>query len=117
FLRQVSALLQGKSGNTDLGHCWGQSSRYVEGADGNPLLARKSKDRCVQTIIVAPALEIFRRAEELSFRRLSGDIFIYVSLEGLLKIFDSNSQVRVELVKPFDDLQLVQMVVITVMRL
>ena len=117
FLRQIGALLCGKSGNAGLGYCRSQRGWHVESAHGNFLAAGESKNRRVQTVIVSPALVIFGSSEEFVFRGTSGDVIVHLLLEGLLEIFHSDGQAGVDLMEPPNELQLVQMVVVAVMRL
>lgn len=51
------------------------------------------------------------------FRDSTGDVVIHFGLERLLKIFNPNHEIWVELVKPPDDLQLIEVVTVTGMRL
>jgi hypothetical protein len=81
------------------------------------VLARKSKNRRIQSIIVSPFLVIFGGSEKFILRGTSRDVVVHLGLETLLKTFHPNRQVRVELLDLPDDRELVQMVIVTVMGL
>src|SRR5258706_11931474 len=74
FPRQRSTVLLSQAGHSKFANRRNQRGGDIQGTYRDALLASVTKNRSIQTIIVTPALVVFRSAKKFLFRNSSGNI-------------------------------------------
>ena len=113
----AGALLGLEALDPDIPHPSGELGLQVQRDHRDAVFAGETQDRPVQPVVVAPAVEVLGATEEFGLVDLPGDIGVQGRLVGLLEELHADGQILAPALQSLDDLELVQVVLVTVVAL
>src|SRR5262245_52325863 len=114
---QGITLLLGQRFKADFAYLRRQAGGHIERSDRNVLLTSKPKNRSIKAVIVSPVFVVLAASQEFLFSAAARDVVVQLRLKRPREVFNTDSDIRIELMKTSNNLELIQMVVVTVMSL